>query len=309
VISTTQPTSLWKRILGHIRLADPVTWISPALMCLGGAIASSAQAAGFNPHDPAHWGRVVLAMLMIGPFCTGFSQSINDYFDRELDAINDPGRPIPSGVVSLPEAQINWILLAIATILCSLTFGNVLVTLLVLMGLFLSAAYSVPPLKLKKRFWLGAPAVGLGYVILSWLAGHLIFADLTWPSAIVAILNGGIATGLIFLNDIKSIEGDRKHGLQSVTVALGVHRSLIVSYTIINVCQFIMMSLAFLWGYLWVAGFILFSLLIPIYSEIRLYRQPTHKNFVLYILSSNGFLVAIQLVSGFVVGGYFEGIS
>jgi chlorophyll synthase/bacteriochlorophyll c synthase len=274
-------------------------------MCLGGAIASSAQAEGFNPHDLNHWARVVLAMLMIGPFCTGFSQSINDYFDHELDAINDPSRPIPSGTVTLQEAKINWITLGVATILASLAFANTLVTLLVLLGLFLSAVYSVPPIKLKTRFWLGAPAVGLGYVVLSWFAGHMIFADLTWPSAIVALLNGGIATGLIFLNDIKSVEGDRQHGLQSVTVALGVHRSLLIAYGIINICQIFMMVLAYLWGYVWVAGFILLSLLIPIYSEIRLYRHPAHENFILYILSSNGFLVAIQLVSGFVVGGYF----
>lgn len=305
MISTRQHVSLGRRIIGHIRLADPVTWISPALMCLGGAIASSAQMTGFDPHNLDHWVRVFLAMLMVGPFCTGFSQSINDYFDRDLDAINDPGRPIPSGTVTLHEAKINWIVLAVVTILVSLVFANVLITLLVLSGLFLSAVYSVPPVKLKTRFWLGAPAVGLGYVVLSWFAGHMIFANLTWPSAIVALLNGGIATGVIFLNDIKSVEGDRQHGLQSVTVALGVRRSLLIAYGVINACQILMMILAFWSGYVWVAGFVLLSLLIPIYSEIRLYRQPAHENFVLYILSSNGFLVAIQLVSGFVVGGYF----
>jgi len=305
VISTTHHVSFGKRILGHIRLADPVTWVSPALMCLGGALASSAQAQGFSPHNPDHWVRIIVAMIMIGPFCTGFSQSINDYFDRHLDAINDPGRPIPSGIVTLQEAKINWIFLAVATILTSLVFAKTLVALLVLLGLFLSAIYSVPPIKLKSRFWLGAPSVGLGYVVLSWFTGHLVFAELTWPSVVVALLNGGIATGLIFMNDIKSVEGDRQHGLQSVTVALGVHRSLLIAYGIINICQIIMMALAYLWGYVWVAGFVLLSLLIPIYSEIRLYRQPAHENFILYILSSNGFLAAIQLVSGFVVGGYF----
>lgn len=34
---------------------------------------------------------------MSGPFLTGYTQTINDYYDREIDAINEPYRPIPSG--------------------------------------------------------------------------------------------------------------------------------------------------------------------------------------------------------------------
>ena len=51
-------------------------------------------------------------MLMSGPLLTGYTQTINDWYDREIDAINEPYRPIPSGAI--PEgdviAQI-WILL------------------------------------------------------------------------------------------------------------------------------------------------------------------------------------------------------
>ena len=36
-------------------------------------------------------------MTMSGPFLTGYTQTINDYYDREIDAINEPDRPIPSG--------------------------------------------------------------------------------------------------------------------------------------------------------------------------------------------------------------------
>ena len=36
-------------------------------------------------------------MSMSGPMLTGYTQTINDYFDREIDAINEPNRPIPSG--------------------------------------------------------------------------------------------------------------------------------------------------------------------------------------------------------------------
>lgn len=277
-------------------------------MFLGGAVASSGNG-GFDFSNSVHLWLALLGVLMTGPLCTGFSQSINDYFDRDLDAINDPERPIPSGEVTLQEAQINWIILGLTTFLVSLVFGKLLVTVLVLIALFLSVIYSMPPIKLKKHFWLGAPAVGFGYVSLSWCTGHLVFSDLTWQSLVAALLNGGIATGLILLNDIKSVEGDRLHGLNSLSVMLGVHRMLLVAYAIINLSQIALLVLSLVWAKYWVAGFILISLLVPIYSQMKLYREPTHQNFKLYILSSNGFLVGIQLISAFMVGGYFGPIQ
>lgn len=205
----------------------------------------------------------------------------------------------------MSEARANWIVLAVATILVSLVFGKPLIVVLAVLGVVLSAAYSVPPIKLKRHFWLGPPAVGIGYVTMSWLAGHLILAPLTTESVIVAVINAGIATGLLFLNDIKSIEGDRRHGLQSLTVALGIHRSLLVAYVTINLCQLVLMVLAFVWGYLWVGLFMLLTLVVPIYSQIRLYQEPNHENFKRYILATNPFIVLIEFISAFLVGGYF----
>ena len=55
---------------------------------------------------PRHWRRVVLLALVIGfddlRLCSCFpsAQTINDWYDREIDAINEPYRPIPSGAIS-----------------------------------------------------------------------------------------------------------------------------------------------------------------------------------------------------------------
>jgi chlorophyll synthase/bacteriochlorophyll c synthase len=312
VVSTSQQSvSLSRRILAHIKLADPVTWFSPLLMCVCGAFASSYDrlvlggSDGFNPSNSQHLWLLVLGMIMTGPLGTGFSQSINDYFDRELDAINDPTRPIPAGEVTLREARLNWIFLGAATLLLSLVFQTWQVTFLACMGLVLAVLYSVPPFKLKKHVWLGAPSVGMGYVFVTWLAVHLIFAPLTWQSVTVALINGIMVAGILFLNDIKSVEGDRLHGLKSLTVVLGVHRAVLVAYAVINGSQVALLFLALLWGHLWVAGFIMMTLIIPIYSQVQLYREPSHKNFMRYNLIGNPFVSAIQVVSGLVVGGYF----
>lgn len=299
-----KPVPLGKKIRAHIELADPVTWISPSIVCFCGAIASG-PVTGFRFDNPQHWGLALLAALMTGPLGTGFSQSINDYYDRELDAINDPERPIPAGLVTLNEARANWIFLGAATFGVSLVFNNPIIPLLALFGLFLSVIYSAPPIKLKKHYWLGPPSVGLGYVSMSWIAGHVIFAPLTWQSALVALINAALTAGLLFLNDIKSVEGDRLHGLQSLAVAIGVKKTLIVAYLTINLSQAVLMVMALLWGQYWVAGFILLSIVVPIYNQVKLYQDPSQRNYVRYLLSSNPFVALIQFISAFLVGGYF----
>ncbi|MCU0491584.1 MAG: UbiA family prenyltransferase [Chloroflexaceae bacterium] len=298
--------SFVQRLRAHIKLADPVTWISPTLTTFCGAVASGWQG-GFSLSNPRHLALAALAALMTGPLCTGFSQSINDYYDRELDAINDPSRPIPSGRVSLFGARVNFTALALATMLVSLVLAqyNPLIPLLAVVGLVLSAIYSIPPIKLKKHFWLGPPAVGFGYVAMSWVAAHLIFAPMTWESLVVAGINGGLATGLLFLNDIKSVEGDRKHGLQSLTVAMGERKALLVAYSVIAFFEIVLLVLAAMWGHPYLAGFVLLALVVPIYSQVRLYREPNHKNFLRYMVASNPFVALIQFISAFVVGGYF----
>lgn len=76
-------------------------------------VGCGAAASGhYQWNDPTMIGQLLLCMLMSGPLLTGYTQTINDWYDREIDAINEPNRPIPSGRISEFEviAQI-WILL------------------------------------------------------------------------------------------------------------------------------------------------------------------------------------------------------
>jgi len=84
-----------------IRFLKPVTWIPVMWSFLCGAVASGAFG----------WKEVIsikflLAMLLTGPLASGTCQMLNDYFDRDLDEINEPNRPIPGGAISLRNATI-----------------------------------------------------------------------------------------------------------------------------------------------------------------------------------------------------------
>jgi chlorophyll synthase len=98
------------------------------------------------------------------------SQAINDWYDRHVDAINEPGRPIPSG--RIPG---RWgLYIAIIWSAISLASRHVLGTwvfVATVVGLVLAWAYSAPPLRLKENGWWGNAAVGFCYEGLAWFTG------------------------------------------------------------------------------------------------------------------------------------------
>ena len=64
-----------------------------------------AAASGQFTWTPEHVAQSALCMFMSGPLLTGYTQTINDYYDREIDAINEPYRPIPSGASCRCDCQ------------------------------------------------------------------------------------------------------------------------------------------------------------------------------------------------------------
>ena len=73
-----------------LELLKPVTWFPPMWAFMCGVVSSGVPLAD-------RWGLLVAGMLLAGPLVCGNSQAINDWFDRHVDAINEPKRPIPSG--------------------------------------------------------------------------------------------------------------------------------------------------------------------------------------------------------------------
>ncbi len=186
-------TNKWKI---RLQLTKPVTWIPLVWGVMCGAAASGNYHWIWNPFDETD--RNVLlgledalkgltAMILAGPFLTGYTQTMNDWYDREIDAINEPYRPIPSGAISEVEVitQI-WVLLlgglGIAYGLDVWAGHDVpTVLLLSIFGCFISYIYSAPPLKLKQNGWTGNYALGASYISLPWWCGQAVFGSLDRP--------------------------------------------------------------------------------------------------------------------------------
>src|SRR5689334_13600244 len=109
------PTSVLARSLA---LMKPVTWFAPVWAFLCGAIGSGATS--WSVHDI---GRIALGPLLAGPILCGLSQVVNDYCDREVDAINEPDRLIPSGLVSTQQVFVTIGVLAVIALSIALFLG------------------------------------------------------------------------------------------------------------------------------------------------------------------------------------------
>ena len=224
-------------------LLKPITWFPPMWAFGCGAIASGVPATG-------RWPVIVTGVILAGPLVCATSQAVNDWFDRDVDAINEPQRPIPSG--RMPGRwglgiAIFWTLLslAVAATLGPWGFGAAA------LGLALAWAYSAPPLRLKQNGWWGNAACAICYEGLAWVTGAAVMAGGAMPDArsfaLAALYSAG-AHGIMTLNDFKSIEGDTRTGIGSLPVRLGVARAALAACIAMAVPQFAVVGALLAWG-------------------------------------------------------------
>lgn len=238
-------------------------------------------------------------LLMLGFTCgfflSGTALVLNDYFDLEVDRINAPERPLPSGRVTPREAVLLSIL---ATIL----------------GLIAASAINLSALILSIVFW----AIGVLY---NWkfkqtgLLGKLMVS----VSVAVTFILGGIAVGqpwnklvwtfslLAFLIDLSEeiagdamdMEGDKKRGSNSIAIMTGREFALRISgflFALVILTSF----MPYLFGWLGVGYLVMISVmdLAVIYFTIKLLKSQTSEEgrFYMrriYLLASFGMLAFI----------------
>jgi chlorophyll synthase len=250
-------------------------------------------------------------MLMSGPLLAGYTQTINDFFDKEIDAINEPNRPIPSGKISIKDVKIQiWVLLIAGLIVAFLldlyakhSFPSVL--LLALGGSFVSYIYSAPPLKLKQNGWLGNYALGASYIALPWWAGQALFGKLTIVTALLTLAYSLSGLGIAVINDFKSVEGDSKLGLNSLPVVFGIKNASRISAGLIDIFQLAMVVVLVIIGQ-HLASVILVLLVIPqiTFQDMWLLRDPLKLD-VKYQASAQPFLITGMLVTALAIGHSF----
>ena len=160
--------------------------------------------------------RAVFYGFMAGFFLLAASMVVNDYFDREIDLINEPKRPLPSGVVSTTEA------LSFAAILGSLGLLSASKTgiptlLIALLSLVIMISYNA---RVKKTGLLGNVLVSTN-VAIPFVYGGFAVDSLNWSLAIFALLAFLSSVGREIVNGIVDVPGDKSRGVRSIAVTKG----------------------------------------------------------------------------------------
>ncbi len=275
-MSVSPKIGLIDKVRAHLELLDPVTWISVTPCLAGGVMASGAMQGTL--HD---YLLLLLLFLMFGPLGTGFSQSVNDCFDLELDRANEPTRPIPSGRLTEKEGLLNSITALLLAMGLGIFFGvhiggirGLVIVVSIAVALFVAYIYSAPPLKLKKNIFTSAPAVGFSYGFAPFVAGNALFGDIRPEAIWLATLNFFMAVALIILNDFKSAEGDKEGGLKSLTVMIGARNTFLVSFLIIDGVYAVLAWRAFTWEFVIPAVFVLVGFGLNLVLQFQLLRDP-----------------------------------
>jgi chlorophyll synthase len=251
-----------------LELLKPITWFPPMWAFGCGIAASGAPLAD-------RWPMAVLGILLAGPLVCGMSQAVNDWFDRHVDAVNEPQRPIPSG--RMPGrwgfyVAVGW---TGASLLVGAALGPWGLGATVL-AVLLAWIYSAPPLRLKQNGWWGNLACGLSYETLPWITGAAVLSGAAPDPRLVAValLYGLGAHGIMTLNDFKSVEGDRRFGVQSLPVLLGPRRAAIVACVVMAAPQVLVTALLAGWGFGTAAAIVAVVLLLQAFAMRRWLGDP-----------------------------------
>ncbi|MDX1534817.1 MAG: UbiA family prenyltransferase [Thermoplasmata archaeon] len=203
---------------GYLAILRPPNLIMSFVGCLlGSAVALGSVARMLDPGSLA----VALQAAVIAVLFTGAGNTLNDFYDRETDRVNHPGRPIPSGEVSARSALILALVLFAITVPWSLLIRWELLAV-VLVNLAFMASYEV----FFKRTGLR------GNLLISWLVASLfLFGGLALyptlagllPVVLLAVLAFLATLGREIIKDIEDVAGDTDR--ETLPMRIGADRA------------------------------------------------------------------------------------
>lgn len=198
-----------RRLWAYLRLARP-----PNLLIVGLSIAVGSVVSRPDSLEAA------FVAVAAGVLVAGGGNALNDYYDRDIDGVNRPNRPIPSALATPRGAVLLSSGLLLAGWLLSLRVGAapfVLVTSWVALLTLYSA-------KLKRR------GIAGNLLVSAVSASAFLLGGLTARAPVLSLVPAGLAflfhLGREILKDVEDMEGDRRVGVRSLAIVYGRDRAL-----------------------------------------------------------------------------------
>lgn len=282
----------WPSASAVLALLKPITWFPPMWAYACGVISSG------QPLSTAFIA-ALLGVLLAGPLLCGTSQAVNDWFDRHVDAINEPDRVIPSGRMPGRWGLYIAILMSLLSMAVASLLGP-LVFVAALVGLALAWGYSAPPFRFKQNGWIGNAAVGLSYETLPWITAATAMTGLmpVTPVLVVGLLYGIGAHGILTLNDFKSIRGDQEMKISTLPVLHGAQAAARIACLVMALPQLTVAGLLARWSLPYHAAAIAVLLAVQVVCMRRFLGDPVGRA-VWYSAVGVGLYVTGMMVAAF----------
>jgi len=222
-----------KYLLGYIMIIRPLNVFLGGLTILISSLIIKYEGPAIS---------VILPVFVVMFFTMG-ANTLNDYFDYEIDKINRPDRAISSGLVLRNQALILSLLSFIIGVLIALRLNKDSQLLSIGVSLPLIIAYNV---KLKNYPLIGNIIVSL-ILAMSFIYAGLVF-EKTEPLIIPALLAFGLTLIREIVKDLADIKGDKSAGLMTFPIVYGKKKTIILC-TILSLFLGIGSFIPFLTGY------------------------------------------------------------
>ena len=215
------------KIKGFMGLSRPFTLFPPAVAVISGGLI----ALGHYGHEPTADSLLLLvfagALLAV---INAASNAINQAFDADIDAVNKPTRPIPSGTWSKGETIKVSSLIYLFAFILAFVVGRPF-ALFALLFILITILYSIPPLRLKKRLWGSNITIAVARSWLLLLAGWSVFPYVNimeptiWYCGLIMFV---FLFGASTTKDFTDIKGDREYGMNTLPVVYGVEKTALI---------------------------------------------------------------------------------
>jgi geranylgeranylglycerol-phosphate geranylgeranyltransferase len=206
-----------ERVRGVVELTRPGNAVAASVLTFTGAfVAVGGAVAGAGRPE-------VVAAVVATVAATGAGNAVNDFFDREIDAVNRPDRPIPRGAVSPRGAA------ATAGVLFLVAVGAALVLPPLALGI---AAVNLLALLAYTELFKGLP--GVGNLVVAYLTGStFLFGGAAvgrpFGAAVLAALAGVATLARELVKDVEDVTGDREEGLRTLPIVVGERPALLAA--------------------------------------------------------------------------------
>ncbi len=199
------------RLRGFFRLIRPLNGLMMGFAVIVGASL-------FIVELPSYGKVLKLLLGYITAFSlTGASMAINDYYDREIDRVNEPSRPIPSGLIK-PRESLFFAAFLTAAGLIAAAFTSLPCLIIATTSWLVSATYATRGKRtgLPGNFLVSA-CVAIPFIYGGFLAGQGLNPKILLFSALAFLSN----TGREVIKGIADVEGDKAKGIRTIAVSHG----------------------------------------------------------------------------------------